>query len=659
MGMQPRDADMSSNPTSIYHPLPTPSSIRLLRLLKSEGSSGVRVKLDTFCLTDPACPPFFTVSYTWGEGFSNELISVNGCDKQVLRSLMPLLQMLCSGSCPDFNLQEDWFWIDSICIDQANINERAAQVKLMGQLYRQAAQTIVWLGEETEDAKQGLDFILTLSQSRISLRQAVKRHQKKVPPELEGHPGWKSLERLLSNPWWRRVWTLQEFTIPARLKLYCGTKSVSRLEFRRGLGSLELCGPTDAYINPQVWMTAWNRRRISHWYDNADTRHKMPLVSLMAFCGDYGATDSRDRIWALHSLAREEDRQMIGHPTYGIDEFTLYTRLVKSFIDNYKSLDIICYSQIFSNRENNWPSWVPDWSVPVARPSVVPLMVSQSANPHLANLRPPNGRHTKREGKVAFNAGGDMVAGVKFCETAGHLTCQGLSLDMIDGLGSSHCDQEIAAECTSPINIEDAKNVPDRERILESLVRSMVLDRQDKFLEFRAPTRQYIREMKSLAAACVADASGENAAPPWFVAWWRFNNQPALRIRGFTVGDLCVGKEGKDSAREGTAAAVLQPIPKTSKSFFARFRGNMKASPRRLLVTSQGYVGIAPKQAQKGDLICVLFGCSVPVVLRPCQTPSAPDAAPIYEVVGECYVDGFMEGEMLDMMMPRQEFTLK
>jgi hypothetical protein len=62
---------------------------------------------------------------------------------------------------------------------------------------------------------------------------------------------------------------------------------------------------------------------------------------------------------------------------------------------------------------------------------------------------------------------------------------------------------------------------------------------------------------------------------------------------------------------------------------------------RRLMTTDQGLIGMAPLRANKGDAACVLFGCSVPVLLR--KRAFKED----YEFIGECYIDGFMNGEAL------------
>lgn len=605
---------------------------------------------------------------------------------------MPLLRMLCSDENRDFDLADNWFWIDSICINQADLTERAAQVQLMTSIYRKAQRTLVWLAEGSEDTHQALDFIYTLREKRHDLRQAASKRFKGVPEDLQGHPGWASLERLLQKPWWRRVWTLQEFIIPERLLFYCGAKSISRSKFRQGIEALELCGSMDHYIREQVWTTASNRRRIIEWYHHEDYRHRIPLVSLMAFCGDHGAKVDQDRVWAVHGLARQEDRDMIGPPTYEDEVHSLYGRLVKSFVDKYGSLDIICYSQLFTNRKDpSWPSWVPDWRVEVQRPSVVPLMVSQSSSPQLANLRPPKPqRHPSlrksSRANASFRASGKQTAWVNFCESLVHLTCQGVRLDVVDGLGTSSGDCQIAAESTSPTNTvppEEGDGAV-RKTALYSVARSLVLDRQDKFLESAADARQYLRELKFLEAACAnntddndagatsnresnaesEDDSSRPAPPPassnaallLFAAWWKDNNSPALRIRGYTLEELCQADE--------PGYKPLQGIRTTSKSFYARFRGTMKAAPRRLMVTDTGRVGVAPRQAKKGDAICVLFGCNVPVILRPYPQEGDDDTgsaglAGMYEFIGECYVDGFMNGEALDLGKAVEHFTLR
>jgi hypothetical protein len=72
---------------------------------------------------------------------------------------------------------------------------------------------------------------------------------------------------------------------------------------------------------------------------------------------------------------------------------------------------------------------------------------------------------------------------------------------------------------------------------------------------------------------------------------------------------------------------------------------------RRFGTTEKGTMGIFPSNTQVGDLICILFGCSVPVVLRPWEQE--------FRLVGECFVYGIMDGEALDRPHEEMDFNIK
>ncbi|KAG4435233.1 hypothetical protein IFR05_009288 [Cadophora sp. M221] len=62
--------------------------------------------------------------------------------------------------------------------------------------------------------------------------------------------------------------------------------------------------------------------------------------------------------------------------------------------------------------------------------------------------------------------------------------------------------------------------------------------------------------------------------------------------------------------------------------------------------------GLAPTNAQEGDLICILFGCSVPVILR--EMRSEDDC--YYYFIGESYIHEMMDGEALTLGESPPEF---
>jgi Heterokaryon incompatibility protein (HET) len=56
---------------------------------------------------------------------------------------------------------ERTIWIDSICIDQTNDQEKSWQVELMGDIYKQATQVYAWLGRASCGSDQVIDYLNT------------------------------------------------------------------------------------------------------------------------------------------------------------------------------------------------------------------------------------------------------------------------------------------------------------------------------------------------------------------------------------------------------------------------------------------------------------------------------------------------------------------
>jgi hypothetical protein len=74
---------------------------------------------------------------------------------------------------------------------------------------------------------------------------------------------------------------------------------------------------------------------------------------------------------------------------------------------------------------------------------------------------------------------------------------------------------------------------------------------------------------------------------------------------------------------------------------------------RKVCVTKDGYVGLVPTFAEPEDLICVLFGICVPLVLR--TSKSEPSK---YQLIGESYVHGMMDGEIFSIREHVDRFTI-
>jgi hypothetical protein len=73
---------------------------------------------------------------------------------------------------------------------------------------------------------------------------------------------------------------------------------------------------------------------------------------------------------------------------------------------------------------------------------------------------------------------------------------------------------------------------------------------------------------------------------------------------------------------------------------------NVASTHRRLMTTTNGYLRLSPVKAEKGDIICILLRSSRPIILRP--------SGERYLIVGDCYVQGIMEGEAMAWLDTRK-----
>src|SRR2546423_1242160 len=133
-----------------YEALDTDVSIRLLQLEPEKDAEACVVTINIIHVTLDQNPDYEALSYTWGEPIFDQLIQIGrNSHLLVTENLMRALKRL------RHHTERRTLWIDQICIDQSNVKERSHQVTLMRRIYQQARETLVWLGEETEEIRNG------------------------------------------------------------------------------------------------------------------------------------------------------------------------------------------------------------------------------------------------------------------------------------------------------------------------------------------------------------------------------------------------------------------------------------------------------------------------------------------------------------------------
>ena len=192
----------------LYTPLKTNEAFRLLYIEPGEFDDPVRCRMITRQAS--ARDEYMCLSYVWGDTSEAVMINLNSYSKPVTRNLHSALQRLRSHG------YLAALWIDALCINQDDKEEKSLQVARMAKTFAEAQRVFVWLCDGPLKGRfEFLNEIVTafvhdlLSNSHV--HQAAK---KSISHGMDVDRTYKLTVTLLSelanSPWFQRTWTIQE-----------------------------------------------------------------------------------------------------------------------------------------------------------------------------------------------------------------------------------------------------------------------------------------------------------------------------------------------------------------------------------------------------------------------------------------------------------------
>ena len=127
---------------SMYEPLDeSKREIRLLHLFPGDDGGALKCTFSLVSLDDEL--DYEAVSYVWGDAEDRRSVNVEAVDEPVLitRNLGSVLR--------NIRLQDRQrvLWVDALCINQQDLNERGSQVAMMVTIYSQSSRVLAYLGD--------------------------------------------------------------------------------------------------------------------------------------------------------------------------------------------------------------------------------------------------------------------------------------------------------------------------------------------------------------------------------------------------------------------------------------------------------------------------------------------------------------------------------
>ncbi|KAK4448413.1 hypothetical protein QBC34DRAFT_495382 [Podospora aff. communis PSN243] len=553
-----------------YKPL-APNHIRLLLLPPGSGSA-LRGTLIDVPLSSPG--RYQAVSYTWGikPTPSHSLHTTDG----TIKISANLRQVLTSIRDPTEVLT---LWIDAICINQSDSDEKVTQIRLLPHIFQSASRVLAFIHTNSTAANvaEGVgsaDAIQTLLQ--IHAREIVRTCNESWPPELAPvpefwgesaippfeDPVWEVIRAFFKAAWFERAWIIQEVVAAFR-------------RFRSAASTLQ-----------------------------------------------------RDRLFCLLGLAADGNEEEFA-PDYTAPFEAIVRRFASGFVRKGYVLELM-HNAGMGSEPARFPSWIPNWRVP----------------------KPPGLRSLVVRGMPA-KASPSPTAVWKLEAQSDEIEVQATRVDKVALVSTTQNTTEDKGAYAHLQEVEkmlESRRVPGanvlkwkvpvagcRHPAGSNATSSMQVDMEGSYRAFME-YYQWKKPQASARAPSRQPTAETDVEEDWTDV--KTKRKRKKKVRSQVPSELRAA-ESQDGQRSNDAAAASLWIQ--SQAYLASLRDEAIRN-WRMVVTERNFTGLAPANVRVGDEIAVFDVGMVPFVIRGSEWRRGA-----FQLVGECFVEGFMEGEAVSM----------
>ena len=552
-------------------------------------------------------PNYNALSYCWGNGVKQSPIICNGHPVNVTSSVAGALQMIAQSH----TLVDTHFWVDALCLNQEDEHEKAVHIAQMSQIYAEACQVVVWLGEadaESDDAILNIKQILPILRSWDQHGQGLENTEIiDLGLPYKGHSAWYSIGRLFRRPWFSRLWPLQEVTFAKDFIFCCGTATLDWPTLRDFVHQVHRTGllfnGMVEYVVPfetcDIWWFVSQVRRLRRGIQ--ETRFLPNPVVVLEIAQVRLCEEPLDRLWAVLSFMHPNlratilDKRLIDYSEAGKCEFwKSYVEVAKIILMKHDpELSLLLLAEPHPEVPA-LPTWCPNLHSPG-------LVVGRTrAHLYSAGLQ-----------KTCLKKRRPSVYGIH----SGVLQVCGFGVDTVRYI--------VPEDCT--------------------------FSSQTKLQRGPKGFAAHLLKWDSLCHSVAAIAIGE---PSWLQVYLEtIAGDPSSKemLATSLKKQYTYWKDRMEHLVAGTDEKTHRPEWHACKPFFDAMQST--CAGRRFFSTEKGRIGIGSRYLAPGDKIYVLLQARPLFILRPCEAGDRKQGLSTDNaLIGHAYVHGLVHGEAFDLI---------
>lgn len=311
----------------IFPTLGQADSIRIFILDPGKTTDPIRGKLVVRNLSEVECT-YEALSYTWGDPNSlTSSIEFTEESLPITTNLDVALRQLRSET------DTRTLWIDAVCINQQDNNEKGHQIALMHEIYRKAKSVIMWLGPPTVHTPFGLEILSFFAGDKFF---NIVPWQSRSPELFR-----EGLKDILNRDYFQRLWVVQEIALAREVHLCVGSHQVS---WKRGASAKRFMNKMKlAEISPQWEQAGLNtitmrpllevlEHMVMNTAQQINVAVQPDLLDFIHNLRHRQTSDPRDNIYGLLAL----DPEALGpdfQPDYCLSKEEIFLRFANRYLE--------------------------------------------------------------------------------------------------------------------------------------------------------------------------------------------------------------------------------------------------------------------------------------------------------------------------------------